>query len=165
MSTKSAADKRISFELNSNRISVNVESNTRLSDVLRHQLDQNDVKIGCNAGDCGACSVLLNNKCVCACLTPVEQADDARIDTVRGLTTSDPVTKHLTDAFLHFGAAQCGICTPGMLVSATALLRVNPNPSEQQVADQSPRPGVFFLCFKRCYIRTFRWLLCIEQRQ
>ncbi len=125
----------IVFDLNGEQVSVQVTAHTRLSDVLRQQLNQNDVKVGCNAGDCGACSVLLNDQCVCACLTSIEQANSTRIDTLRGLALNDPITKKLTHAFLHFGAAQCGICTPGMLVSATALLRDNPHPTEQQVSD------------------------------
>jgi len=125
----------VAFELNGEPVKVKVAANTRLSDALRGQLDQNDVKVGCNAGDCGACSVLIDGKCVCACLTSVEQVHGTRVDTLRGLATNDPTTRQLTDAFLHFGAAQCGICTPGMLVSATALLRNNPYPTQQQVND------------------------------
>ena len=129
------ACKTVVFELNGELVSVQVAAHERLSDVLRQQLNQNDVKVGCNAGDCGACSVLLNDQCVCACLTSTEQAHGTRIDTLRGLVSNDSITQQLTDAFLHFGAAQCGICTPGMLVSATALLRDNPHPTERQVAD------------------------------
>jgi len=135
MSMQVETDETVSFELNGAPVRVKTSAHTRLSDVLRQQLNQNDVKVGCNAGDCGACSVLLDGKNVCSCLTSISQADGACVDTLRGLVSSDPIAKQLTDAFLHFGAAQCGICTPGMLVSATALLRKNPSPTEQQVAD------------------------------
>jgi len=135
MSARIDTDETVAFELNGVTVNVEVASHTRLSDALRQQLNQNDVKIGCNAGDCGACSVLINDQCVCACLTSVRQASGTRVDTLRGLVANDAITKQLTDAFLHFGAAQCGICTPGMLVSATALLRDNPQPTESQVTD------------------------------
>jgi len=125
----------IAFELNGVTTTVDAAPHTRLSDVLRQQLNQCDVKVGCNAGDCGACSVLLDGQCVCACLTSVEQVHGSTVDTLRGLSNSDPHTKKLLKSFLHFGAAQCGICTPGMLVSATALIRENPLPTEQQVSD------------------------------
>ncbi len=125
----------IAFVLNGQRVNVSVPAYTRLTDVLRDQLQQKDVKVGCNAGDCGACSVLVDGKNVCACLTAVEQVGGTRVDTISGLTTTDPSAKILSNAFLRYGAAQCGICTPGMLVSAIALLRTNPKPTEQEVLD------------------------------
>ncbi len=116
-------------------MSVSVDEHARLSDVLRNELAQSDVKVGCNAGDCGACSVLLDHQCVCACLTPIDQVEGCRVDTLSGLVESDPIAEKIAQAFLHYGAAQCGICTPGMLVSATALLRQTPEPTEKQVCD------------------------------
>ncbi|MFD1342552.1 molybdopterin-dependent oxidoreductase [Litorisediminicola beolgyonensis] len=108
---------------------------TRLSRVLREDLGCRDVKIGCNAGDCGACTVLVDGAPVCACLMPAHQAEGRKIETVGGLAASDPVTRALGERFQDHGAAQCGICTPGMMVAATALLRRVEAPDETQVKD------------------------------
>ncbi|MDA9865481.1 molybdopterin-dependent oxidoreductase [bacterium] len=105
----------------------------RLSEVLREELDLRSVKIGCDAGDCGACTVLMDGAQICACLTPVAQATGTTIET---LETSEPrLFARLQDAFLDQGAAQCGICTPGIMVAATELLRAIPNPSRAQVEE------------------------------
>ena len=125
----------IEFELNGQSVSINLPAAHRLSDALREHAGCTDVKVGCNAGDCGLCSVLLNDEVVCACLVPLSQVAGRRIDTLTGLMSSEPVTKKLAESFLHHGAAQCGICTPGLLVSATPLLRYNNVPSEQEVKD------------------------------
>ncbi len=107
----------------------------RLSEVLREGFHQRDVKIGCDAGDCGACTVLVDGAPVCACLTPAHQAIGREVETVQGLHAQDPLAARLTQSFLDHGASQCGICTPGMMVSAVALLRKEPAPSEAQVMD------------------------------
>lgn len=104
----------------------------RLSDVLREEHGLRSVKIGCDAGDCGACTVLLDGAPVCACLTPVAQATGADIRTLEGIGDE---AERLKAAFLRHGAAQCGICTPGMLMAAIALLRREPEPSPEQVED------------------------------
>ena len=105
----------------------------RLSDALRDELGLTGTKIGCDAGDCGACTVLLDGEPVCACLTTVAQARGADITTVEGLTKAGYAV--LQASFLRFGAAQCGICTPGMLMAAAALIRKVPHPTTQQVED------------------------------
>jgi len=125
----------IEFELNGEKTALNLPSTHRLSDALREHADCRDVKVGCNAGDCGLCSVLLDGEVVCACLVPVGQVAGKRIDTLSGLMASEPVTQQLSKSFLEHGAAQCGICTPGLLVSATPLLRENQSPSEQAAKD------------------------------
>ena len=102
----------------------------RLSEVLREDLDLRGTKVGCDAGDCGACTVLLDGAPTCSCLTTLAQASGKEITTIEGLNT-----RTLQAAFLHYGAAQCGICTPGMLIGAAALLRDHPHPSKQQVED------------------------------
>jgi CO/xanthine dehydrogenase Mo-binding subunit len=123
------------FELNGRPVSLSVSPATRLVDALRDDLGALDVKVGCNAGDCGSCTVLLDGAPVCACLTALGQVEGSRVETLTGLATADPQAQRLQQSFLNHGAAQCGICTPGMMVSATALLRENAQPSEQQVCD------------------------------
>src|SRR6202795_4742003 len=88
------------------------------------------VKKGCDAGDCGACTVLVDGEPVCACLTCVGQVEGLAVETVEGLRGSDPTVARLRAAFHFHGAAQCGVCTPGMLLAAVALLRRNARPSE-----------------------------------
>ncbi len=123
------------FQCNGRMVEFDGLHTRRLSSVLREQLNQQDVKIGCNAGDCGACTVLLDGEPVCACLTAVGQARGKQVDTVQGLGTSDFLMRLLQKSFLLKGAAQCGICTPGMLVAAVSLLRQTPEPSEAAVRD------------------------------
>ena len=106
----------------------------RLSGVLRDEFGLAGTKIGCDAGDCGACTVLVDGEPVCACLTAIGQLHGAQITTVEGLRTNGSLTR-LQDAFLQFGAAQCGICTPGMLMSAAALLAVSASPDRAEVED------------------------------
>jgi len=107
---------------------------TRLSLALREGLGLTGTKVGCDAGDCGACTVLLDGAPVCACMTALGQAEGRSVETVEGLS-SDGRPDALQQRFLDHGAAQCGICTPGMLMSATALLRDNPHPGETDVQD------------------------------
>ena len=105
----------------------------RLSETLRERLGARDVKIGCNAGDCGACTVLVDGEPVCACLMPAGQAEGRTVETLAGLySAQDASVIALAERFQDHGAAQCGICTPGMMVAATALLRANATPSEEQ---------------------------------
>lgn len=120
--------------VNNKSVRITAQPMDRLSDVLRNQLRLTGTKVGCNAGDCGACTVLVDGKPVCSCLTPIAQLEGCHVQTVEGLGT-DGVLSSLQQSFLHYGAAQCGICTPGMLMSATALLELVPHPSAQQVED------------------------------
>ena len=106
----------------------------RLADTLRDDLGLTGTKIGCNAGDCGACTVLLDGEQVCACLTATGQCAGREVVTVEGLAQAGELNA-LQRAFMAHGAAQCGICTPGMLMAATDVLRRYPQPSEQQVLD------------------------------
>ncbi len=106
----------------------------RLSDVLRTSLNLTGTKVGCDAGDCGACSVLIDGQIACACLVPVAQVDGAHVETVDGLAGNGSLNQ-LQRSFLAHGAAQCGICTPGMLMSAKALLDTNPTPTRSEVED------------------------------
>lgn len=126
----------LSFTLNGAPVSaIPARPAARLSEVLRDQSGAKDVKIGCDAGDCGACTVLLDGAPVCACLTPAAQAEGRQVETLSGLSAHDPLAGSLSRAFLRHGAAQCGICTPGMMVMALSLLRENPKPTEAEAMD------------------------------
>ncbi|MEL7802509.1 molybdopterin-dependent oxidoreductase [Sulfitobacter pontiacus] len=124
-----------SFTLNGSIAQVEPLPGERLSYALRERLDRKDVKIGCNAGDCGACTVLVDGAPVCACLMPVQQAVGRQVETLAGLVKTDHDAQALMQSFQHHQAAQCGICTPGMMISAVALLREVPQPSAAQVQD------------------------------
>jgi len=125
----------ITLVVNDREVSVVSPPLRRLSRVLREQLGLTGTKIGCDAGDCGACTVLLDGEAVCACLVAVAQVEDREVTTVEGLQSRAPWFGRLQEAFLRHGAAQCGACTPGMLISATALLEHNSSPSEADVMD------------------------------
>lgn len=123
------------FRLTVNGITHEIEAPPmrRLSQVLREDLHLTGTKVGCNAGTCGACTVLLDGEPVAACLLPVARADRRTIITIEGLSAEGLTA--VQRAFHHYGAAQCGMCTPGMLMAATALLTRQPRPSEQHVKD------------------------------
>ncbi len=122
------------FVVNGRAVEVHVASETRLADVLRDTLGLTGTKIGCNAGDCGACTVLLDGRQVCACLVPAAQVEGRAVETVEGLARDGRLAP-LQRAFLDHGAAQCGICTPGMLMAASDLLARIPRPREAEVLD------------------------------
>jgi len=123
----------ITFEVNGAAVSVSAHPVTRLSAVLRDALRLTGTKVGCDAGDCGACTVLLDGEAVCACLVPAASVEGRSVRTVEGL--GGERLSALQASFLDHGAAQCGICTPGLLVAATALLERNAQPSEVEVKD------------------------------
>jgi CO/xanthine dehydrogenase Mo-binding subunit/aerobic-type carbon monoxide dehydrogenase small subunit (CoxS/CutS family) len=125
----------LSFAINGKSVTVEAAPVERLSRVLRDHLGLTGTKVGCDAGDCGACTVLLDGDPVCACLVPVAQAEGHKITTVEGLATRPPLFDRLQKSFLCHGAAQCGACTPGMLVTATALLEKNNKPTADEVKD------------------------------
>jgi CO/xanthine dehydrogenase Mo-binding subunit/aerobic-type carbon monoxide dehydrogenase small subunit (CoxS/CutS family) len=123
----------LSMSVNGKQVEVHSPAR-RLSDTLRDELGLTGTKIGCNAGDCGACTVLLDGEQVCACLTATGQCVGRAVTTVEGLATNGKLNA-LQQSFMHHGAAQCGICTPGMLMAATDVLQRHPQPTEQQVLD------------------------------
>jgi CO/xanthine dehydrogenase Mo-binding subunit/aerobic-type carbon monoxide dehydrogenase small subunit (CoxS/CutS family) len=106
----------------------------RLADVLRDEFGLTGTKIGCNAGDCGACTVLLDGRQICACIVPLGQAEGRSVATVEGLARNGTLSR-LQEAFHRHGAAQCGICTPGMLMAASDLLSRNRGPTRREVED------------------------------
>lgn len=124
-----------SFQLNGEVVTSYPETGRRLSAVLREEFGARDVKIGCNAGDCGACTVLVDGDPICACLMPAHKAEGRSVETLDGLYKTDTHAKDLAERFQDHGAAQCGICTPGMMVSAVALLRENAKPNVEDVQD------------------------------
>jgi len=123
----------IAFHVNGAPVSLVVPPVRRLSALLRDELRLTGTKVGCDAGDCGACTVLLDGEPVCACLTPAASVNGAAVTTVEGLANG--ALSALQASFLAHGAAQCGICTPGLLVAGTALLEKVSHPSEAQVQD------------------------------
>lgn len=133
---------RISLRIAGKDHQVSAHPTRRLSEVLRDDLNLKSVKVGCDAGDCGACTVLIDGAQHCACLTPVAQADGCTVETLE--TAEQGMSQRLQDAFLDHGAAQCGICTPGVMMAAMELLRAVPEPSEAQV--QASLAGVLCRC-------------------
>jgi carbon-monoxide dehydrogenase small subunit len=124
----------IKFKLNGNACTVQAPSLKRLLDVLREDLHLTGTKEGCGEGECGSCSVRMNGELVNSCLVPALQAEGADIQTVEGLATNG--TLHpIQQAFLECGGAQCGICTPGMLMAAAQLLERNPHPTMAQIRE------------------------------
>jgi carbon-monoxide dehydrogenase small subunit len=106
----------------------------RLLDVLRQELALTGTKEGCGEGECGACTVMIDGEPVNSCLVAVGQCEGTEVTTVEGLALGDELSP-LQRCFIEDGGAQCGICTPGMLIAAEALLRVNTRPSEDEVRD------------------------------
>ena len=104
----------------------------RLLDVLREQLRLTGTKEGCGEGECGACSVMIDDRIVNSCLVPVAQVAGAEIKTIEGVATGDELHK-VQQAFIECGGAQCGICTPGMVLAAVSLLENNPSPTEEEI--------------------------------
>ena len=125
----------ITLSINGREMVISTSPLRRLSRVLREDLGLTGTKVGCDAGDCGACTVLLNGEPVCSCLVAAAQAANCEVTTIEGLAQFSQSGARLQQSFLQHGAAQCGACTPGMLVSAAALLDHNPNPTDADVTD------------------------------
>jgi aerobic carbon-monoxide dehydrogenase small subunit len=124
--------KTITVELNGETYEREVDARRLLIHFIRDDLDMTGSHIGCDTGNCGACSVLVDGLLVKSCMMLAIQADGAKIETVEGLAQDGELTA-LQRAFSEHHALQCGYCTPGMLMSATALLRVNSDPTEEQI--------------------------------
>jgi aerobic carbon-monoxide dehydrogenase small subunit len=126
----------------------------RLLDVLRTELRLTGVKEGCGEGECGACSVLLDGRLVNSCLVPLAHADNATLVTIEGVADGDRLHA-VQEAFVTHGGAQCGICTPGMVLAAVDLLENNPDPNESQI--RTALAGN--LCRCTGYVRIFEAVL------
>ena len=123
---------KIKLKVNNQLVEKDVDPSIRLIDFLREDLDLTGTKEGCGAGECGACTVIIDGKAVNSCLVLVGQCQDKEIITVEGLAKNEELDP-LQDAFVKEGAVQCGYCTPGMLMSAKALLLENPSPTEEEI--------------------------------
>jgi aerobic-type carbon monoxide dehydrogenase small subunit (CoxS/CutS family) len=126
--------KELKFKVNGQPYDIFVKPKTLLVEVLRDHLGLTGTKRGCNSSSCGACTVMLNGMSVKSCSVLALQADGAEITTVEGLAKGNQLSP-LQRAFLDNGSYQCGFCTPGMLMSSTALLTENPKPTKQEIRE------------------------------
>jgi aerobic-type carbon monoxide dehydrogenase small subunit (CoxS/CutS family) len=122
----------IEFHLNGRTLRLDVDGDRHLLWLLRTDLGLTGAKYGCGAGSCGACTVLMNGAAVRSCVLPVREIQGAEITTIEGLATSDELHP-IQQAFVEHGALQCGFCTPGMILSAHALLKATPRPTREQI--------------------------------
>lgn len=125
-------DRLINLKINGESYQLNVKPNLLLLDLLRNDIGLTGTKRGCDTGECGACTVLIEGKPVNSCLVLAVEADGKNILTIEGLTKNGK-PHPLQEAFIEEGAVQCGFCTPGMILSAKALLDTNPNPKEEEI--------------------------------
>ena len=129
---KESEPEAIKLNVNGEDITVTAHPLKRLLDVLRDDLKLTGVKEGCGEGECGACSILLNGELVNSCIIPVGAAVGAKIETIEGYRKSKRYSV-IEDSFAEESAVQCGFCTPGFVMAAEALLKHNPNPSEDEI--------------------------------
>jgi carbon-monoxide dehydrogenase small subunit len=141
----------ITVTINGEREQIDVRSNMTLLQMLREKLALTGTKNGCEAGECGACTVLVDGEPVNSCMMLAVEADGCEVLTVEGLAPSGQLSP-LQQAFVQHNAVQCGFCTPGMLMSAHALLQRNPNPTEEQIKQAL----VGNLCRCTGYVRIIR---------
>jgi aerobic carbon-monoxide dehydrogenase small subunit len=135
--TESAANRSkcdVSLNVNGRTVTVRVHAMERLLDVLRNELGLTGTKEGCGEGECGSCSVLIDDVLVNSCLIPVLQAKDTKIITIEGVAADGRLCA-LQQAFLECGGAQCGICTPGMILAAFHLLEKKPQPTAEEISE------------------------------
>ena len=149
----------IRFRVNGREATVRSHPMARLLDVLRQDLRLTGTKEGCGEGECGACSVIVNGELANSCLLPVLQAEGASITTIEGLSPDATDLHAVQQAFLTHGGAQCGICTPGMVLAAVSLLERHPNPTDAEI-----REGLAGnLCRCTGYMRIFEAVLHATQ--
>jgi len=149
MSETPASDVRLI--VNGHEVTVRVHPMARLLDVLRHELHLTGTKEGCGEGECGACSVLVDGELANSCLMPARQADGCAVTTIEGVALGESELHAVQQAFVEHGGAQCGICTPGMVLAAMNLLERHPHPTEADI-----RAGLAGnLCRCTGYMRIF----------
>ena len=124
--------KEISFEINGKKTRITVPVHKTLLEMIREDYGLTGAKECCDEGECGACTVIMDGKAITSCCTLAVQADGKKITTIEGLMKDDKLDP-IQQAFIDTGSVQCGYCTPGMILSAKALLDVNPNPTEPQI--------------------------------
>ena len=122
----------ISFKLNTKNVTVKVQGDESLLTVIRTYLDKTGTKYGCGLGDCGACTVLVNNEVTRSCMTVIEDVADKEVITIEGIGTSEELHP-IQEAFVKTDALQCGFCTPGMIMNAYGLLLKNPDPNRNEI--------------------------------
>jgi carbon-monoxide dehydrogenase small subunit len=125
----------ISFILNGSEVKVSVDGHLRLIDVLRNTMSLTGTKEGCGKGECGACTVIVDGRAVNSCLYPALEIEGKSVTTIEGLQMPGHKLSIIQQAFVDNGAIQCGFCTPGMIMSAKALLDSNPDPSDEEIRD------------------------------
>jgi len=125
----------VNFKVNNQQRTLHVFPMERLLDVLREQLHLTGTKEGCGEGECGACSVMIDGQIVNSCLVPAMQVEGCSIKTIEGIQISEGQLHDVQRAFIECGGAQCGICTPGMIMAAVNLLEKTPNPNESEIRD------------------------------
>jgi aerobic carbon-monoxide dehydrogenase small subunit len=125
--------KQITFTLNGNDLTVNIKEHLTLLELLRENLGLKGTKEGCGSGECGACTVIVNGQAVNACLFLAVEAHGKKITTIEGLAWPDGTLHPIQKSFVENGGIQCGFCSPGMLMSAKALLDENPNPTDEEI--------------------------------
>jgi len=124
----------VNFRVNGKTIGIDVSPMTSLAQILREHLGLYGTKVGCNKGECGACTVIMNEQAVDSCLVLAPQLEGADVWTVEGIGTDDKLHP-VQEALLDEGAVQCGYCTPGIVMSAVALLKYNPKPTEAEIKE------------------------------
>lgn len=124
---------QINCTINGRQRTIHAYPMERLLDVLREQLRLTGTKEGCGEGECGACTVIIDGQIVNSCLVPVAQVEGSTIKTIEGIAVSDTQLHRVQQAFIEHGGAQCGICTPGMIIAAVDLLERNPQPNEAEI--------------------------------
>ena len=150
----------ITFNLNGESVQVEIEPHLTLLQLLRDKLELTGTKEGCGMGECGACTVLLDGKTVNSCIFPAMEVDGKSVTTIEGLTDAQGNLHPIQKAFVEYGAIQCGFCTPGMVLSAKALLDENPTPTEEEI-----RNGIAGnLCRCTGYLQIFQAIKAVSNQ-
>ena len=150
----------ITFNLNGESVQVEIEPHLTLLQLLRDKLELTGTKEGCGMGECGACTVLLDGKTVNSCIFPAMEVDGKSVTTIEGLTDAQGNLHPIQKAFVEYGAIQCGFCTPGMVLSARALLDENPKPTEEEI-----RNGIAGnLCRCTGYLQIFQAIKAVSNQ-